>query len=174
MKALLIIAYEDYHDEEYGKTRQELEKVGIEVEVASTNLGEAKGKLGGRVPVDLLLDQVEVLKYDAIIFIGGPGAVNYINDKKAHKIAKKAVESNKILAAICIAPAILTKAGVLLGKKATVWTSEEDKEAIKILENGGAKYTDEKVVIDGKIITASGPQAAEEFGRKIVENLNAK
>lgn len=172
MKALLIVAFDGYQDLEYGKTRQELEKVGIEVEVASTKLGEAKGKLGGRVPVDLILDQADVAKYDAVVFIGGPGARDYINDKKVHQIVQKVLQADKVLAAICIAPAILAKSGVLRDKKATVWSSEEDKEPIAILENSGAEYIAEKVVVDGKIITASGPAAAEEFGRKITESLN--
>lgn len=171
MKALLIIAPDGYQDIEYGKTRQELEKVGIQVEVASTKLGEARGKLGGRVPVDLLLEQVEIKKYDAIVFIGGPGAVIYQNNKLAHKIIQETVLRNKILAAICIAPTILAYAGALKGKKATVWSSDEVKESINILKNNGADYIAENVVVDGKIITASGPQAAEEFGRKIAESL---
>jgi protease I len=172
MKALLIIAYDGYQDIEYGKTRQELEKVGIQVEVASTKLGEAKGKLGGRVFVDLLLEQVEVKKYDAIVFIGGPGAVSYQNDKLANKIIQETASAGRLLAAICIAPTVLAYAGVLKGKKATVWSSEDDKEPIKILENNGAEYLKKNVVVDGKIITANGPQAAEEFGMKIAENLN--
>lgn len=171
MRALLIIAPEDYQDIEYDKTRQELEKVGIQVEVASIKLGEAKGKLGGRVPVDLLLEQVEIKKYDAIVFIGGPGAVSYQNNNLAHKIIQEAMLANKILAAICIAPTILAYAGALKGKKATVWSSDEIKEPINILKNNNADYIAKNVVVDGKVITASGPQAAEEFGKKIAASL---
>ena len=81
------------------------------------------------------------------------------------------MEKQKILAAICIAPAILAKAGVLEGKNATVWSSVLDKGPIKILEENGANYVEKDVVVDGNIITANGPQAASEFGRKIVEIL---
>lgn len=171
-KVLLIIAHADYQDIEYGKTRQELEKVGIEIEVASSQLGEAKGKLGGRAPVDLSLVSVDVKKYDGVVFIGGPGARReYTENKLAHKIARDVVALDKILAAICIAPTILARAGILSGKRATVWAREGDIEGILILKEGGATYDDRDVTQDGKIITACGPEAAEEFGKKIAENL---
>lgn len=171
MKALLIIAFENYQDLEYGKTREELEKAGIEVEVASERLGEAKGKLGGRVPVDLVLKDVDVKNYDAVVFIGGSGAVLYQNNSEAHRIIQDAKRENKFLAAICIAPTILAYAGALEGKKATVWSTPFEKRPIKILEENGAEYVSENVVTDGKIITANGPEAAEEFGKKIAESL---
>ncbi|PIP23942.1 MAG: hypothetical protein COX90_02420 [Candidatus Nealsonbacteria bacterium CG_4_10_14_0_2_um_filter_38_17] len=72
---------------------------------------------------------------------------------------------------ICIAPAILAKAGVLQGKNATVWSSAMDKSAVKILKDNEAVFEDKPVVAHGKIITASGPAAAEEFGQVIVKVL---
>ena len=85
---------------------------------------------------------------------------------------KREVKQNKVLAAICISPIILTKAGVLKGKKATVWSSPLDKSWIKVLqESGQAIYQEEDVVVDGKIITANGPAAAGRFGQAIVEVL---
>jgi protease I len=171
-KALLIIAFQDYQDIEYGETRKALEKIHITVTVASTKLGMAQGKLGGTTKVDLLLEQVKVDDYDTIIFIGGPGAVGYITNEKALEIARKAKASNKLLSAICIAPAILAKAGVLSGKKATIWTSEEDKSPIKFLEEGKAEFIDQDVVVDGRVITACGPHAAKKFGETIAEILS--
>ena len=60
---------------------------------------------------------------------------------------------------------------MLDGKKATVWTSTLDRGPVKILEENGAEFVNEKVIQDGNIITANGPAAAEEFGEKILENL---
>ena len=51
------------------------------------------------------------------------------------------------------------------GKKATVWDSEGAQATI--LEQEGAEYTGEPVTIDGKIVTANGPAAAEEFGQAL-------
>ena len=173
-KALLIIAFQNYQDIEYGETRKALEKADIAVMVASTKLGMARGKLGGTTKVDLLLEQVDVDDYDAIIFIGGPGAVEYIKNEKALEIAKKAKVLDKLLGAICIAPAILAKAGVLSEKKATIWTSEEDKSPIKFLKEGKAKFIDQDVVVDGRVVTACGPHAAKKFGGTIAELLSCE
>lgn len=184
-KILMVIAYRDFRDEEYFVPREILqrpsvvrqpadeggEKESMEIKVASSEKGMALGVSGGEVDVDLELAEVNVDEFDAIVFVGGPGAHNYIENSECHRIAKQAVEKNKVLGAICIAPAILAKAGVLSGKKATVWSSIMDKSAVKILEDNGAKYQGDNIVIDGKIITANGPAAAEEFGQAIVKEL---
>jgi protease I len=65
----------------------------------------------------------------------------------------------------------LAKAGVLKGKKATVWSSPMDKSPIKILTQNGAIFENLDVVVDGNIITANGPQAAEEFGIVISKHI---
>jgi len=105
------------------------------------------------------------------LFIGGSGAQEYIGDENCYRVARETVKAGKILGAICIAPAILAKAGVLEGKKSTVWSSAMDRSAVKILESSGAKYLAEPVVVDGKIVTASGPIAAKKFAEKIIEIL---
>ncbi|MDD5086856.1 MAG: DJ-1/PfpI family protein, partial [Candidatus Nanoarchaeia archaeon] len=76
-------------------------------------------------------------------------------------------ESGKITAAICIAPVILANAGVLDGKKATVFPSGKDDIMVR-----GADYTGEQVTQDGKVITANGPAAARSFGEAIVKELS--
>jgi len=119
-----------------------------------------------------LLRDLKVADYDAILFIGGPGAANYMDDETCHQIAREAVKADRVLGAICIASAILAKAGVLDGKKATVWSSPLDRSTVKILEENGAIFQKDSVVVDGKIVTGNGPGAAKEFGEKIVEILN--
>jgi protease I len=104
--------------------------------------------------------------YDAVIFVGGVGAEEYWDDATAHAIATATVNTGKLLCAICIAPVTLAKAGVLKGKRVTVFSSERDK-----LEAEGAIYTGKNVEVDGKIITANGPNAATEFAEAIVKAL---
>lgn len=169
MKALLIIAEEGYQDKEYGAPKRILEEAGIEVITGSKKIGICRGSFVGTAEATISLNEIDVSKYDAVIFIGGPGARQYQKDVQAHLIAQEALNQNKILAAICIAPTILAYAGVLNGRKATVYN--KDGKSYKILEKNGAIFVDEDVVVDGKIVTASGPPAAEKFGRKIVELL---
>lgn len=171
-KVAFIIAFKDFKDEEYFKPKEVLEKNKIEVVTVSSSKGQALGKDGGDTSVDILLDELKIEDYQAIAFIGGSGARNYIDDPRAHKIARETVEAGKILAAICIAPTILAKAGVLKEKQATVIYSDPlDRSAIKILEENGAVFVNKPVVRDGQIITANGPAAAEEFGNALVRAL---
>ena len=163
---LMIIAHRDFRDDEYQEPRQIFEARGATVAIASSSLEVARGALGAQVKPDLLLKDVAVGDYDAIVFIGGPGAQEYWNDPVAHAVAQEAVAQGKVLAAICIAPATLAKAGVLKGKKATVFSSEAEE-----LKACGANYTGANVERDGLIITADGPRAAVEFAEEIVKAL---
>ena len=165
-KALMLIAQNNFQDDEYFRPREVLEKNGVKVTVASTTLNEVTGMLGGKVKPDILLNNVNVRDFDAVIFIGGSGAVQYLDDPLAHKLANDAINANKVVGAICIAPGILANAGVLKGKRATVYSSES-----RLLEAGGSVYTAKPVEKDGKIITASGPAAAAEFGETLVKEL---
>ena len=170
-KIVMVVAFKNFRDEEYFMPKEILEKAGAEVKTASNKPGQAIGADGGEVLVDLLVSEIKPEKFDAVIFIGGPGCLENLDNENSYNLAKETVAKNKILAAICISPAILAKAGVLEGKKATVWTSLMDKSAAKTLERGKAVYQSESVVIEEKIITANGPQAAEEFAQALIKNL---
>ncbi|MEM2877954.1 MAG: DJ-1/PfpI family protein [Candidatus Hadarchaeales archaeon] len=167
MKALLIIAPRDFRDEEFFHTKDELEKSGISVEVASAKTGEARGMLGGKVRVELSLEDIKPETYDAVVFVGGSGSSVYFNDKTALATARRSYEAGRVVGAICIAPVILANAGVLTNKRATVWNGE----FVKMIEKGGAKYTGKSVEVDGKVVTANGPGAAREFGRALAKLL---
>ncbi|MBW3011981.1 DJ-1/PfpI family protein [Candidatus Woesearchaeota archaeon] len=168
-KAVMIVAPENFRDEECFEPKKVLEDAGVDVKIASKGVEVAKGKLGGTINVDLDISEVDVNDYDAVIFIGGPGSVIYQDDETALNIARDAVKQDKILAAICIAPVILAKAGVLEGKIATAW--DDDKLQSKVLKEAGATFSEEPVVVDEKLITANGPAAAKEFGKEIVKAL---
>ena len=165
-KVVMVIAHKNFRDEELFVTKQTLEKKGVQVVVASSALTLAKGMLGGSYKPDILIKDINIDDYDALVFVGGMGATEYWNNEIAHNLARAALEKNKIVAAICIAPVTLAKAGLLKGKKATVWSSEANQ-----LKSLGAIYTGKSVERDGLIITANGPQAAEEFGKAILAAL---
>lgn len=164
-KAIMIIAPENFRDEEYFHTREAMEKKGIEVDVASTQNIALSGIEKEEVSVDLLLDEVED-QYDAIVFIGGGGAKVYFNNEKALSLAREYDEQGKIVAAICIAPLILGHAGLLQDKKATCWDGAHQN-----LIGFGARFTGKKVTVDGNIITGNGPKAAHKFGKTVAKAL---
>ncbi|MEW6358903.1 MAG: DJ-1/PfpI family protein [Planctomycetota bacterium] len=167
-KALIIIAKKDYRDEELNEPRSALEKSGATVTLACSSLGAATGMLGGAAEPTALLKDVKAADYDVVIFVGGAGATEYFDDPKAHEIAQEAAK-DKLLCAICIAPAILARAGVLKGKKATVFFSQKGD-----LKKGGADYTGKAVEVDGNIITAEGPSAARPFANAIIDAMSKK
>ena len=166
-KAVMIIAEKNFQDDELAQPKRVLEENNIEVTVASTSLKEATGMLGAKVKPDILVSDIDIGEFDVIVFVGGSGATQYLDDPLAHKLAQDALSKKRIVAAICIAPVTLAKAGILKGKKVTVWPSEGGK-----LKDAGADYTASPVEVDGRIITASGPAAAKEFGEEIVKALN--
>lgn len=165
-KALMIIAHENFRDEEYTIPRMILEDNGIEVTTASLELGIATGKMGTQVSVDITLKEVDINKYNAIIYIGGAGCKQFWDDPVAHCIAKEAAANNKVLAAICSAPVTLARSGLLKDKRATCYP-EDAKE----LKQEDVKYTGAPVEQDGLIITADGPDSAGIFGTRIVKTL---
>lgn len=165
-KVVMIIAQDNFRDEELLQPKEILEKNGIEVKVASTTLRQIRGMLGAQVKPDILVSNIKVVDFDAVIFVGGAGASQYWDDPQAHRLASEALIGNRIVAAICIAPVTLAKAGILKGKRATVWSSEASQ-----LKAGGANYTGRSVEKDGNIITAAGPFAAREFGEELATAL---
>ncbi len=165
-RVLMIIAADKFRDEEYQEPRGVIEAKGGTVTVASTSLEESGGMLGLRVKPDVLLDSVNAGDFDAVVFVGGSGASQYWEDTKAHSLAKEAAEEGKVIGAICIAPVTLGKAGLLKGRRATVWPAQSAQ-----LEELGAIHTGNPVEVDGRVITANGPQAARAFGEAIVEAL---
>lgn len=164
-KVLIVIAPENFRDEEFFEPKEILEKANIEVDVANSTGAVSKSSFGKMVIPDKSLDEVNANDYDAVIFVGGSGSSVYFNNKKAIGISKEFFDKGKIVAAICIAPTILANAGILNGKKATAYPSEKDRI------NAVGTYTGSDIEQDGNVITGKWPSAAKEFGRKIVKAL---
>lgn len=158
---LLIIAPVGFQDHELADTRKSLEEAGFQVMLGSTRVGPCTGKFGSTEQATVALEDCRVADYDRVAFIGGPGAESLIDDPAAHAIAQATIAAGKVLGAICIAPLILAKAGVLKGKRATVWDS--GGEQIALIQEYGAIYSEEDVTVDRLIVTGNGPQAASAF-----------
>jgi protease I len=165
-KVLLVIAPQVFRDEELFETREELEKAGFETVIASTAKGICKGKLGGEAEATVAIDEVRAADYQAIVFVGGMGSQVYFDHAKAHDLAWEMYADGKIVSAICAAPVILAKAGLLKDKKATVYPDHE-----YTIKQYGALYSGEAVVVDGNIITGNGPESSNAFGQAVAKHL---
>lgn len=159
----MVIASKDFRDEEYKEPRKIMEKEGFNITVFSSSLSTSKGMFGFEVKPDKLLKDLNPEEFDGVIFVGGGGSAEYFENKLAHKIVLDFAEMNKLVSAICIAPKTLAKAGLLKGKKVCSFPSVKDD----ITSLGGLIQKD-GVAVDGNIITATGPDYAEDFGKAIV------
>lgn len=164
-KVLMVIAPRDFRDEEYYHPKQVFENKGFAVTTVSTER-EAISKFGARQKTDWKTHEVKPEDYDAIVFVGGPGAEVYFNDKTALNLAKSFFSAGKATTAICIAPSVLANSGILKGKRATCFESEAENLRAK-----GAEYTGEPVTVDGNVVTANGPRAAKDFGEAVAKLL---
>ncbi len=168
---LLIIASEGFQQIEYGITKKIIVDAGFTVITASDQSGKAVAENASTTHVDITLDHVRMDNYEGIFFIGGPGALEHLDNNTSYKVIQEAFHQNKPIGAICIATRILAKAGVLRDKYATGWNEDGLLNAI-YAECGAVYLPEEKVVVESSIITATDPSAAQQFGEKIVELLH--
>jgi protease I len=169
-KVLFIIAHTGYQPAEYGVPKQACLDAGFEVVTASDASGVATAKDNSTTEVDVVLSDVDAKEYDGIFMIGGSGALKHLDVQETNRIFNEAMLHNMPYGAICISPRILAKAHVLIDKKATGWNGDGELE--QIFAQNNVQYIQKAVVVDENIITASGPEAAEEFGNAIVALLS--
>lgn len=169
-KILFIVAYEGYQQVEYNIPKQVLINTGNIVITGSTKRGSAIAKDGSTTEVEVLLEDIKVHDYDGIFFIGGPGALDDLDNEKSYSIARNANKANMPFGAICIATRILAKSGTLTGREATGWNG--DGELAAIFKKYDVEYIKKPVVIDENIITAVGPDAAQDFGKAITQVIS--
>lgn len=163
---VFVIAPRTFRDEEYAEPKQVLERRGAHVTTASLTPGECIGKLGMKALASISVAEAAARDWDAVIFVGGAGASVFFDDPDAHKLAARSASGPGVLAAICIAPSVLGHAGLLHGVHVTAFPSQKAD-----LESQGAIWHDGPVAVDGRIVTANGPEAATEFGETIGDLL---
>jgi SagB-type dehydrogenase family enzyme len=168
-KAVLIVPAAQFADAELFDTQRILNEAGIASVVASSKIGALQGVFGGIAASEITLDKVRVEDYDAVVFIGGPGAADYFNNPAVLGIVREVSARNKVIAAISAAPMILSNAGVLRGMRATGLPQQREQ-----MKKAGAQYTGSAVERDGLIITANDSSVAVQFARAIVAALKEK
>jgi len=168
-KILLVIAQEQFRDEECFVPKQLFEAAGVKVTVAAESTETAKGMLGGVIKPDITISDTRIDDYDAIVISGGSGSRKYLwNNKTLHKLVKEANARKKVISAICISPVVLARTGVLKGKESTVFKSPD---TVRELEEHGVVYLDRDVLVSGRVITGRDPASAEAFGKAVLEAL---
>lgn len=165
MRVLVLLA-DGFEEIEAITVIDVLRRAGIEVE--SVGLGGAwvTGSHNIKVMADKRISEVDVEKYDGIVLPGGSeGVKNLLKSSKVKEFLEKANEKEKLIAAICAAPLILARYHLLDKKRATIYPGMEKELPYP---------REEKVVVDGNIITSQAPGTAMEFALSIVEKLLGK
>ena len=147
-----------------------LRRAGIDVTTASLEAGTIVASRGTRLVADCTLEQARSRTYDMIALPGGlPGADHLRDDHRVIEIIRDTASAGKYVSAICAAPKVLIKAGVLEGKKATFYPGAlTERELATIIP------TDEAVVVDGRVVTSKGPGTAMDFALTLIELLSGR
>lgn len=167
ISVVFIIAAQGYQPVEYRTPKKILEAAGIKVITASNALGTATAADGSTDQVDILVQDINPAQHNGVFIVGGPGALENLDTTTVHHALQKFMKASKPYGAICIAPRILARAGVLQHKKATGW--DEDGELELIFKESGVTYIKQPVVTDGNVVTATDPRAAEEYGKALIK-----
>lgn len=146
-----------------------LRRAGLDVQLVSiTGQLTVNGSHNIKVVCDAMVEDIDLSKARLLVLPGGlPGATNLA----AHPLVNKAVLAHaaqgRMIAAICAAPLVLGRLGLLQGHRATCYPGFEDELA-------GATCTSALVEHDGQFVTGKGPAAVFEFSYKLVELLKDK
>ena len=171
-KKIAIIATDNFEEAELVTPRDELTKAGAEVKVYSASTDPIQAVEGDteptqKVDVDGTFGDLDVSTVDAVVVPGGTVNADRIRiDEDAQSIVKEAYDTDKVLAVICHGPWLLINAGVAEGRRLTSYHSLSLD-----LENAGAKWVDEEVVVDGNLITSRNPGDLPAFVEAISEAL---
>jgi protease I len=168
---ILIIATNGFEQSELEVPRDKLKEAGAKVAIATQDgkdiMGWDKKDWGGPAKADMKIADAKESDYDALVIPGGVMNPDKLRvDEDAMKLVKAFLSSGKIVAAVCHGPWLLVQADALRGRQATSYPSIR-----KDVENAGAKWIDEEVVVDNGIITSRKPDDLQAFVKKIIEEV---
>lgn len=140
-----------------------LRRADVEVVMASMNgTLSVTGSHQIVIMADALIEDLDLSEFDALVMPGGPAVGTLRQDGGAIELARTFGDAGKLVGAICAAPLLLQDAGMLEGKRHTAHQSVRG-------ELTGA--LDDRVVVDGRLVTSRGAGAAIDFGLRMVEEL---
>ncbi|OYD08265.1 DJ-1/PfpI family protein [Paludifilum halophilum] len=169
-KALFIIPPDRFNEEELFLPKEELEKAGVEVTIASTKTGDITGDNQGKATAEVVFSDVSADNYHVITVIGGSGTIDYLwGNEELTSYLKQAYEKNILVTGICAGSVSVVKTGLLSGRKATCYPVDV---MIHELKANKVEYVAQDVVAHDDIITSNGPDGAKAFGKSLVRALS--
>ncbi len=162
-----VLATDGFEQSELTEPRKALDEAGADTEIIAPKAGKVRGwkmkQWGDEVSVDHTLDEANPDDYGALVLPGGVINADALRlQPKAVAFVKAFFDAGKPVGVICHAPWALIEAGAARGHRMTSWPSLR-----KDLENAGAKWVDEQVVVDGQLVTSRKPDDLPAFNREI-------
>jgi protease I len=148
-----------------------VEAAGADIDLVSLEEGQIQGfnhyDKADKFPVDRTVEDASAEDYDALVLPGGVGNPDTLRmNEHAVRFVKSFFEAEKPVAAICHAPWMLVEADVAHGRNLTsFWSIKTD------VKNAGGNWVDEKVVVDGNLVTSRSPRDIPAFNEKLVEEF---
>ncbi|MBM3321921.1 DJ-1/PfpI family protein [candidate division WOR-3 bacterium] len=165
---LVFLPQQFYADEEFEPLNRSLEQAGFAVRVCAAGPDVVVSLNRQTLRPDVVLASVDPADYAGLVLIGGSGAALHWDDSLLHTRCRQFAESGKVVAAIGVAPIALAHAGVLRGRRATVFA---DRAAVGFLKQGGSRHSFRPLVVDRRVITAASAEHAAAFARAVVRAL---
>jgi protease I len=166
MKTILHVIGPDYEDLELWYPKLRLEEAGHRAPVAGIGEKSYRGKHGYPANVDGSIADFPADKLDGIVVPGGWAPDKLRRDPAVKKLVRDLHEQGKLVATICHGGWVLISAGIVRGKKLTGTTAIKDD-----LENAGAIWVDDAVVVDGNLVSSRVPKDLPAFGKALVQWL---
>lgn len=168
-KKIAIVVTDGFEQVELTRPKEALEREGATCEIVSPKEGKVKGwnftDWGDALGVDVPIAQASPDDYDALLLPGGvmnPDKLRVIPEVQA--FVRSFFDAGKPVAAICHGPWTLINAGVVDGRRVTSWpTLQVD------LENAGAEWVDEQVVLDDGLVTSRKPDDIPAFNSAMID-----
>ncbi|HEY9695093.1 MAG TPA: DJ-1/PfpI/YhbO family deglycase/protease [Oculatellaceae cyanobacterium] len=167
-KRVAILVEKMVEDSEFQVPHQALKQAGMEVVVLGSRMNEQYPGKQGKVSIkpDATTTEARPEYFDAVIIPGGAAPDMMRTNPNTVRFVKEAMAQGKLIAAVCHGPQVLIEADLLRGKNATGFDSIR-----KDIENAGAKYYDEPLVVDGNLITSRRPGDLAIFTTAILSRL---
>jgi len=167
---LFIIPQYNFVDDEYTIPKVIISRAGYTVEVASASTKEAAlGQDFMKVRPNLTIDQIDVDRYDAVVFVGGYMSKKFFENPVLIDKARQFKEKGKLICAMDNTPQFLAKWGLLKDVKVTV-----NPYLAKSLKDMGINYVQKDIVIDKNFITVNLYKYSDAFANDIVDELNKR
>ncbi len=170
-KRVAILVAEGFELSEMTGPKKVLEDAGAKTAIVSPAKGEVQGwkhfDKADKFKVDVPVDAANADEFDALLLPGGVANPDQLRgNPKAVQFVKRFVESGKPIGVICHGPWTLIEAGAVEGRTMTSWPTLKTD-----LQNAGAKWVDQEVVVDKGIVSSRKPDDVPAFSRKLIEEI---